>query len=356
MTANPIDQVAEVAEVAPVAKEYRIGVDLGGTKLAVAVVDSQGEICGDSVTYDHKNLTEEQVLDCIERNIDAAIQDVVARHSASGKPVAIENVRGKIKGIGLLFPGHIQWPEGRTLTTSNLPGFRDFPLRERMQERTGLPCVADNDANGQTLAEYLYGAGKGIDPLVFMTVSTGIGGGIIIDGKLYRGFTGTAGEFGHMIVDASSDRRCTCGNYGCLMGVASGIVLPEVARRLATELADEGECLKLPRGCDDFTLMDGAMLAAGCAEKNELCMALVDDFARYIGIGLYNIFQILNPMGVVLGGGLMNLPDFFFDKVMSTCYERAGLMMHDHMLIRKGTLGPKAGVLGAAALVGLVTC
>jgi len=213
----------------------------------VAVVDSQGKICGESVTYDHKNLTEEQVLDCIERNIDAAIQDVVVRHTATGNSVDIENVRGKIKGIGLLFPGHIQWPEGRTLTTSNLPGFRDFSLRERMQERTGLPCVADNDANGQTLAEYLYGAGKGIDPLVFMTVSTGIGGGIIIDGKLYRGFTGTAGEFGHMIVDASSDRRCTCGNYGCLMGVASGIVLPEVARRLATELADEGECLKLPR-------------------------------------------------------------------------------------------------------------
>ena len=341
-------------------EEYRIGVDLGGTKLAVAVVDSQGKICGESVTYDHKNLTEEQILDCIERNIDAAIKDTTSRHTVIEGTVVqgashIEVVRNNIEGIGLLFPGHIQWPEGRTLTTSNLRGFKDFPLRKRMEERTGLPCVADNDANGQTLAEYLYGAGKGIDPLVFMTVSTGIGGGIIIDGKLYRGFTGTAGEFGHMIVDASSDRRCTCGNYGCLMGVASGIVLPEVARKLANELANEGECLKLPRGCDDFTLIDGAMLAAGCAEENELCMAVVDDFARYIGIGLYNIFQILNPMGVVLGGGLMNLPDFFFDKVASTCYELAGLMMHDHMLIRKGALGSKAGVLGAAALVGLVT-
>ncbi len=318
-------------------RRYRIGVDLGGTKLAVGVVDSKGRIVGEAVTYDHKCLAEEAVLDCMERNIDAAL-------SKAGSS------RAEVKGVGVLFPGHIRWPEGVTLTTSNLPGFKGFPLRERMEARLGIPCLADNDANAQGLGEYRYGAGIGLDPLVFLTVSTGIGGGIVIDGKLYRGFTGTAGEFGHMIVDASGGGRCTCGNRGCLMGVASGIALPETARRLADRLEREGACTDLPGDCDDFSGLDGATLAAGCADGNELCRAVVEEYARYIGIGMYNVFQVLNPQGIVLGGGLLNLPDFFFDTAVATCYDLAGPMMYDRVVIKRGLLGGAAAVIGAAAL------
>jgi len=316
---------------------YRIGVDLGGTKLAAGVVDPEGNILGEAVTYDHRGLSEEAVLDRMERNID----DALAQAGAS---------RADVKGVGVLFPGHIRWPEGVTLTTSNLPGFKGFPLRARMEARLGIPCLADNDANAQTLGEFRYGAGRGLDPLVFMTVSTGIGGGIVIDGKLYRGFTGTAGEFGHMIVDASGDGRCTCGNKGCLMGVASGLALPETARRLAGRLEREGACPDLPGGCSDFSVLDGALLAAGCADENELCRAVVDEFARYLGIGMYNVFQVLNPRAIVLGGGLLNLPDYFFDAAASTCRELAGPMMYDRLEIRRGALGGKAAILGAAAL------
>ncbi|MGA2546159.1 MAG: ROK family protein [Rectinemataceae bacterium] len=319
------------------ATRYRIGVDLGGTKLAVGAVDSGGKVVGEAVTYDHKGLAEEEVLDRIERNVDAAL-------GAAGSG------RADVVGLGVLFPGHIRWPEGVTLTSSNLLGFKGFPLRERMEARFGLPCLADNDATAQTLGEYRYGAGIGVDPLVFMTVSTGIGGGIVIDGRPYRGFTGTAGEFGHMIVDASGGRRCTCGNQGCLMGAASGIVIPEAARRAAGQLAAEGACVDLPGGCDDFSGLDGAMLAAGCADGNELCRAVVEEFARYIGIGMYNIFQVLNPRGIVLGGGLLNLPEFFFEAAVATCYDLAGPMMYDRMDIRRGLLGERAGILGAAAL------
>ena len=318
-------------------KRYRMGVDLGGTKLAVGVVDSGGKIVGESVTYDHKGLAEEKGLDRIERNVDAAL-------AAAGSD------RADVKGVGVLFPGHIRWPEGVTLTSSNLVGFKGFPLRARTEARLGLPCLADNDANAQTLGEYHYGAGIGVDPLVFLTVSTGIGGGIVIDGKPYRGFTGTAGEFGHMIVDASGARRCACGNDGCLMGAASGIAIPETARRAASRLAAEGACADLPGGCNDFSGLDGAMLASGCAEGNELCRAVVEEFARYIGIGMYNIFQVLNPGGIVLGGGLLNLPEFFFEAAVATCYDLAGSMMYDRMHIRRGLLGVRAGILGAAAL------
>jgi glucokinase len=316
---------------------YRVGVDLGGTKLAAGVVDAAGKIVGETITYDHTRLTEEAVLDRIARNVDAAL-------------VSASATRRDVKGVGVLFPGHVRWPEGVTLTSSNLPGFKGFPLRARMEELLGLPCLVDNDCNAQALGEYRYGAGIGSEHMVFMTVSTGVGGGIVIDGKLYRGMTGTAGEFGHMIVDATGAQPCTCGNRGCLMGAASGIRIPEVARRMAGRLASSGACADLPSGCADYDGLDGIALSAGCADGNELCRAVVEEFARYIGIGMYNIFQMLNPEVVVLGGGLLNLPEFFFEAAVATCYDLAGSMMYDRMDIRRGLLGGKAGIFGAAAL------
>jgi Transcriptional regulator/sugar kinase len=318
-------------------KLYRLGIDLGGTKLAVGVVSASGEVVGEEVSYDHSGLDEEEVLWLMARNVDKAL----ASASLS---------REDVQGVGVLFPGHIRWPEGLALTTSNLPGFKHYPLRTKVEELLGLPCLADNDANAQALGEYRYGAGAGLDPMVFMTVSTGIGGGIIIGGVPYRGFTGTAGEFGHMIVDASGGQLCSCGNRGCLMGAASGIAIPEAARRAASRLEASGACADLPQGCADYSGLSGALLASGCAEGNVLCRAVVEEYARYIGIGMYNIFQTLNPRGIVLGGGLLNLPELFFEAAVSTCYELAGSMMYDRMEIRRGSLGMRAGILGAAAL------
>jgi glucokinase len=320
-------------------KRYRIGIDLGGTKLAAGVVDGDGAIRGKAVSYDHAGADEETVLGLIERNADAALAQAGASRSDAA-------------GVGVLFPGHVRWPEGITLTTSNLPGFKDYPLRERVEKRLGIPCLADNDCNAQTLGEHRYGAGRGSSHMVFMTVSTGVGGGIVVDGKLYRGRTGTAGEFGHMIVDATGAQSCTCGNRGCLMGAASGIRIPDAARRAADRLEAAGSCADLPSGCGDYGALDGIVLAAGCAEGNELCREVVEEFARYVGIGFYNVFQMLNPELIVVGGGLLNLPDFFFDGAVRTCYELAGTMMYDRMEIRRGTLGADAGILGAAALFG----
>jgi glucokinase len=318
-------------------RRLRIGVDLGGTKLAAGVVDAEGRVVGESVSYDHRGLGEEAVLGLILRNVDAALASAGA-------------TRAEVKGVGVLFPGHVRWPEGLTLVTSNLPGFKLFPLRARMEELLGLPCLVDNDCNAHALGEYLYGAGRGSENMVFLTVSTGVGGGIVIGGKLYRGMTGTAGEFGHMIVDATGAQECTCGNRGCLMGAASGIKIPEVARRVAGRLAAEGACADLPSACPDYEGLDGISVSAGCAEGNELCRAVVEEFARYIGIGMYNIFQMLNPNAIVLGGGLLNLPEFFFEGARRTCYDLAGVMMYDRMEIKKGLLGGRAGILGAVSL------
>ena len=151
-----------------------------------------------------------------------------------------------------------------------------------------------------------------------------MGGGIIINGELYRGATGTAGEFGHMTIAAGSDAKCACGNRGCLMALASGLDLED---------------------------LDGERLGSGLLEDNQLCRSIVEEFGTYIGIGIYNIFQVLNPERIVIGGGLLNLPDLFLETVRKVFRDRAGDMMHDELEIRKGELGSQAGMLGAAALV-----
>ncbi|GAB1483023.1 ROK family protein [Treponema sp.] len=320
--------------------KYRAGIDLGGTKLAVGLFDTEGKLLGECVSRDHRGLSEEAVLDCVERNLESILSSI-----------GIPGLRpANLLGAGVLFPGHIRFSDGLTLTSSNLPGFKNFPLRARLEQRLRCPVIADNDANGQTLGEHRYGAGRGVDHMVFMTVSTGVGGGIIINGQLYRGMTGTAGEFGHMIVDATGAQLCTCGNRGCLMGAASGITLPNLTRRVAEKLHVKGHPAQLPSSCEDFDDMDGEVLGSGC-EDNELCQEVVKEFSHYIGIGLYNIFQMLNPRLIVLGGGLLNLPEIFFSGAKDTCYDLAGQMMLEPMAIKKGELGQRSGIYGAAALI-----
>lgn len=317
---------------------YRIGIDLGGTKLAVGIVDPAWNIVAETVSHDHACCDEEGILDRMERDIDRALgQAGIGRR--------------RISGAGVLFPGHVRWPEGITLTTSNLPCLKGYPLREALGRRLGLPVIVDNDANAQTLAEYRFGAGRGTRNMVFLTVSTGVGGGIIINGELYRGATGTAGEFGHMVVEAGAEAMCSCGNRGCLMAMASGIGLRQAARRAASALAADGRPAELPHGCRDLDDLDGESLAAGFLESNQLCRSIVEEFGRYIGIGIYNIFQMLNPERVVIGGGLANLPDFFLDKARATFREYARDMLYDELDIRKGELGGRAGMIGAAAIV-----
>jgi glucokinase len=316
---------------------YYAGIDLGGTKLSAGLVTETGEVAAEVVTYDHCTGDEQEIINCMVRNIDKALSRVHAG-------------RSDIRGVGVLFPGHVRWPEGITLTTSNLPTLRNYPLKDALSAALNLPVVVDNDANVQTLGEYKYGAGRGCRHMVFLTVSTGVGGGIIIDGHLYRGATGTAGEFGHMIVEASSSVTCPCGNHGCLMAMVSGLALRQTAKRTSDQFVHEGKPFELPSGCLDIDDLDGHMLSKGAMESNELCQSIIKEFGTYIGIGIYNVFQVLNPERVVLGGGLMNLPDLFFKTVQSVFLDKAKAMMYDRLDIRRGELGGQAGILGASVL------
>lgn len=178
-----------------------------------------------------------------------------------------------------------------------------------------------------------------------MTISTGIGGGIIIDNKLYRGKVGTAGEFGHTIIDAHSQIQCTCGNFGCLMACASGLFLPQVFNRYLKA----GYRTKL--GKPTLLEFNGEMLKEGLNENDEICVKIMMEYAHYIGIGVYNLFQIFNPDIIVLGGGLMDLGQQFFLKIKESCNAYIKKMAIEEINIVLSQLKTDAGIIGAATLL-----
>ena len=183
------------------------GVDLGGTKLSVGIVDGEGTVIDKILVKDHTKKPELMVVE----EIALLVKKLIKKNNLDEED---------LPGIGVGFPGHVRFEEGITITSSNLRGFKNYPLREELQKQFRIPVVVDNDANAQAYGEFTYGAGKGYNTMIFMTISTGIGAGIVINRKIFRGLTGTAGEIGHTIIDSRSKRKCTCGNYGCLMTCA----------------------------------------------------------------------------------------------------------------------------------------
>jgi glucokinase len=239
--------------------------------------------------------------------------------------------------------------DGICIVTSNLAaGFKNYPLRQVLQGYFSKAGVyVDNDANAQALGEFKYGAGRGYDSMIFMTISTGIGAGIIVNGKLLRGATGTAGEVGHTIVRPESKRKCSCGNYGCLMTQACGLFLPDIA----IDLIESGVPNKLGITLENAReKINGQTLAAGLSIGDELSKAVVFESADAIGIAIYNLFQLFNPPVVVLGGGLTNLGSIYTDRITEKFTSLAKDMMYDEMKIVTSETRDYAGVLGAATL------
>ena len=310
------------------------GVDIGGTKCSIALINEKGEILDKIYTCAHVEKDEEGRIQMLVGHI----KEILARNQLK---------ESDLPGIGIGCAGHIRFRDGVIITTSNLTGFKNFPLKEKFQAHFEIPVIVDNDTNAQALGEYKFGAGKGYNDMVFVTVSTGIGAGIIINSQLYRGITGTAGEFGHSIVEPGSELTCTCGNKGCLMACACGLALPHLFEKKLKE--GKKSSLNLP---PNFIMsrMSGQVLKQGLDMGDPVSMEVIADSAYYVGLGLYNLFQILNPPLIVLGGGLTNWGDFYLDKIKSTFFELARDMVFDPIEITLSEIVGDAGVIGAAAL------
>jgi glucokinase len=246
-----------------------------------------------------------------------------------------------IQRIGIGCAGPVDRQAGLILNPPNLPGWVRVPLVERIEKALGRPAVLENDANAAALGEFRYGAGKGASSLVYLTVSTGIGGGIILDGKIWHGVKDGAGEVGHMTL-LPDGPLCGCGNRGCLEALASG---PAIARRAREALAT-GRPSRL-REAGDFTAADVVRLAQ---EGDALAAEVWDEAVRYLGLGVAAIVTILAPQRVVIGGGVAKAGDFLFEPLRREVRRRVKLVPVESVPILPAALGPDVGILGAAAV------
>lgn len=310
------------------------GVDLGGTKLSVGLFSKTGELLIENKVSNHSNLDNGAMV--------VRIADLLRRLLDEGG-VSFN----QLLGIGVGMAAHINSRKGVVITSSNFPKpFRNYPFRDELQQLVKAPVTLDNDANAQAFGEYLFGAGRGRQELVFMTVSTGVGAGIISRGNIMRGYSGFAGEIGHTIVEPSSRVRCSCGNYGCLMAHCGTLGLPERYRFCL----EEGMVSGLNLTVSDVGKVDGFLLEKGVEIGDPIALRLFRESAEYIGIGIYNLYQSVNPQAVILGGGLMRIGFGFLGLIQKKFESLLQNMVDEKLEILHAGLGNRAGLLGAASL------
>jgi len=306
-------------------KKYVVGVDLGGTKIYTALVNLKGEIIEEITVKTEAEKGEKVVLDNLLKTIDKVLENVN---------------KEEVRAIGIGSPGPLDLEKGLIVYTPNLP-FKNFELVKPIKERYNIPTYLDNDANVATLSEFMFGAGKGSKNMVFVTVSTGVGGGAILNGNIYRGSTANALEIGHTTV-MKGGPRCGCGNTGCVESVASGTAIMKRAK----EALDSKVETSL-RNYDDVTAREVFLEAE---RGDRVSQDILNDALSYLGIGIANIANSFDPDKIVIGGGVSEAGKIVFDKIDEEMQRRCLTNIYDHCKVEKALLGGKAGVLGAAAL------
>lgn len=314
--------------------KYLVGVDLGGTNIvAGALAEDGSDVIALRSEPTRADQGAEAVVDRIVRMIDTVIAETIAHTGAK---------RDDMIGIGVGAPGPLDRERGIVITTPNL-GWTNYPLRDVIAERTRMPVRIDNDANCATLGEWWLGAAKGASNVIGMTIGTGIGGGIIVGGRLYHGSSDVAGEIGHATIDITG-RRCKCGNYGCLEAYASG---PSIADRAREALSgDDSLMVKLAGG--DVTRITAATVYEAAKKGDDVALDVVRETARFLGAGLANLLNIFNPEVVVIAGGVTQAGETLFAPLRREVRKRAFKPAVDACEIVPGIL-TAAGVVGAVA-------
>lgn len=308
-----------------------LGIDLGGTRTALSAVSRDGNII--------LSLESPSSRDDEEKMISTLI-DIIG----SGRDAAFR--KGfKTIAIGMGIAGFILHDEGIVVESPNID-WSMVPLRRMVFESTGLPTFLDNDANAACLGEKLAGVASGSNNFIYLTLGTGIGGGIFADGKIYRGSRGTAAELGHMVIDKDGP-LCGCGRRGCLEALASGTALVREASRLAHEFKDS-KLLSLSGGKTEK--ITGELVAQAAQQGDPASLEAFSRISKYLGIGIANLIHIFDPEMVVLGGGMSRSGNLFLDKVKEAVCENGNSFLIRDARIRLSSLGREAGVIGAAAI------
>jgi glucokinase len=312
---------------------FVLGIDIGGTNLVVGAVAEDGSALHAVATEPtHAEAGSSEVVDRLVRLAERASAET--RRLVPG---------AEIVGVGVGAPGPLDTRSGIVLLTPNL-GWVNLPLRQIIHDRLGLPAALDNDANCAVLGEWWVGAARGTRHAIGLTIGTGIGGGLILEGKLYHGASDVAGEIGHTTIDTEG-RRCKCGNYGCLEAYASG---PNIAVR-AREAIEAGAESALPgRVGGELSRITAQTVYEAAAAGDELALEVVNDTARFLAVGVANLLNVFNPEVVVVCGGVTLAGDHLFVPLRREVARRAFKPAVTACRIVPGELVGTAGVYGAA--------
>ncbi len=308
-----------------------LGIDLGGSKILTALVDAQGKI----LACDIAPTPAREGLDAVIRSMLESVNRVL---NQSGTPAS------GLTAIGLGAPGPLNSESGVLFTSPHLPGWKDVPLRNIIEQELGKKTFLLNDANAAALGELYLGAGRGVRNFIYITISTGIGGGIIIDGKIYTGTIGTAGEVGHMVINDKGP-ACSCGNRGCWETLASGTALAREARE-RIKAGNKTAILDYAGGKAENVTAEAVHQAAQAGDN--LARKLIARTGYYVGVGLANLINIFNPELIVIGGGLSNIGGSLFEPAFAEARKRAFTPACRAVRFARPELGQDSGVLGAA--------
>ncbi len=315
-------------------QELVLGIDLGGTKILSAVVDFQGNILARDYSITPAAKGQDAVLEAIGISAERALEQAGMEPSL-------------MMGVGIGAPGPSNPNKGILFTSPNLPGWKDVPIASIMGDLFHRETFLINDANAAALAEHRFGSGLGARHMIYLTVSTGIGGGVIMDGQLYTGAIGTAAELGHMTINDTGP-RCNCGNFGCWEAMASGTALARAARERLQQ-RKESQIMELVGG--DLEKVTAQTVQRAAEQGDALARELIAGAGYYLGVGLANLINLFNPEVIVIGGGVSNMGSLLLGPALETAGRRAYKVAYEAVRFAEPKLGRDSGVLGAAAHV-----
>ncbi|GHF53444.1 glucokinase [Deinococcus metalli] len=316
-------------EPLPDADAALLALDVGGTKLAAGLVTPHGELLASRREPTRLQAGPEGVL----RQLVALGRDLLAGHA------------GPVSRVGVGCGGPLDRERGIIQNPPNLPGWHDVPLKDWLEDALDLPVDVDNDANAAALAEWRFGSGRGCEHLVYLTLSTGIGGGVILNGQLYTGRAGNAGELGHLQVEYLGE-PCTCGGRGCLERYASGTGIGRRAREWARRHPDS-LLAQLDGGPEHIT---AHTVRRALEDGDPLTAAFWDDTLDYLAAGVAGIIHAFDPQRVVIGGGVANFGDLLFPPLRAKVAARTYPALWQGMSLRRAELADHVGIYGAAAV------
>ncbi len=311
----------------------RIGIDVGGTNVKIALVNDEGQIIYSNSVPTRAEMGYEYTVN----NIKQAIYDLLKETNLAAKD---------IQGIGFGFPGQVDYKQGIVRNAPNIPGWVEVPIAKLIEDEFNIPTRVDNDVRCAALGELNYGAGKGCENLICITVGTGIGSGLIINGKLVRGASNAAGEIGHIKLQMHDGPICGCGDTGCMEAFASG---PAIVA-MAEEYIKGGKSTKFREMANGGAITPFIVCEAAKA-GDPVARRIFTIMGEYIGIGMASVVNLLNPEKIIIGGGVADAGDILIAPLVEILKKRAMKIAGETVSIVPAQLGNTAGVIGASLLI-----